>query len=66
LKAYQRYLEDPGELNGEILECSADKMIPYDLPELGNGRVTKRAVTVWEPFFKLMHGEHSGLPDSIE
>jgi hypothetical protein len=50
---------------GELLECSADKLIYYPMPELGNGHVTKRAVTVWEPLFRMMHGEDSGLPDAL-
>lgn len=50
---------------GEMLECSADKMIYYQMPEFGNGRITKRAITVWEPLFRMMHGDDSELPDSI-
>lgn len=50
---------------GELLECSAEKLIYYNLPEMGNGGVTKRAVTVWEPLFRAMHGEDSQLPDAI-
>ncbi|KAL4796246.1 hypothetical protein BDV19DRAFT_378262 [Aspergillus venezuelensis] len=66
LKAYQIFLEDETGMAGELLECSAHKLIYYHLPELGNGRITKRAVTVWEPLFRMMHGESSGLPDALE
>ncbi|KAL4949787.1 hypothetical protein BDW69DRAFT_197803 [Aspergillus filifer] len=66
LKAYQIFLEDDTGMAGELLECSAHKLIYYHLPELGNGRITKRAVTVWEPLFRMMHGESSGLPDALE
>lgn len=50
---------------GELLECSADKLIYYQMPKPGNGHITKRAVTVWEPLFRIMHGEDSNLPDAI-
>jgi hypothetical protein len=50
---------------GEALECSANKLIYYHLPEYGNGPITQRAVTVWEPLFRMLHGEDSHLPDAI-
>ncbi|KAL1963866.1 hypothetical protein VTN77DRAFT_7672 [Rasamsonia byssochlamydoides] len=65
LDAYQLFLEDDTGMAGEVLEYSADKLIFYNLPEMGNGRVTKRAVTVWEPLFRQMYGEDSQLPDAI-
>lgn len=65
LKAYQIFLEDTTGMAGETLECSVDKLIYYRMPEYGNGHVTKRAVTVWEPLFRMMHGEDSELPDAI-
>ncbi|PKY07417.1 NAD(P)-binding protein [Aspergillus campestris IBT 28561] len=65
LDAYQIFLEDTTGIAGELLECSAGKHIFYPSPEYGNGHVTKRAVTVWEPLFNIMHGENSGLPDAI-
>ena len=65
LKGYETFLEDSTGMSGELLECSADKLIYYQMPEPGNGHITKRAVTVWEPLFRMMHGEYSGLPDAI-
>lgn len=65
LDAYQVFLEDETGMTGELLECSADKKIFYQLPPLGNGHVTKRATTVWEPLFRQMHGEDSQLPEAI-
>ncbi|KAE8146587.1 hypothetical protein BDV25DRAFT_162163 [Aspergillus avenaceus] len=65
LDAYQVFLQDESGRTGELLECSADKMISYPMQEMGNGHVTQRAVTVWEPLFRQMHGEDSGLPDAI-
>lgn len=65
LKAYNTFLEDTTGMAGELLECSAHKLIYYQPPEPGNGPITKRAVTVWEPLFRMMHGEDSQLPDAI-
>ncbi|KAF9891662.1 hypothetical protein FE257_003674 [Aspergillus nanangensis] len=61
---YDRCLED-SSLVGEALEASADKLLPLPRPGLENGRVSKRAVTVWDPLFKMYHGELSELPDAI-
>lgn len=63
--AYQIFLEDTTGMAGQLLECSVEKHIFYPSPEFGNGPFTKRAVTVWEPLFKIMHGENSGLSDAI-
>lgn len=65
LRGYETFLEDSTGMAGEILECSADKLIYYHMPKPGNGHITKRAVTVWEPLFRMSHGEVSGLPDAI-
>lgn len=65
IKGYHKFLDDETGITGQVVEASADKLISYDLPEMGNGRITKRAVTVWEPLFRMMHGEDSGLPDAI-
>ncbi|KAL4771226.1 hypothetical protein BDW60DRAFT_208191 [Aspergillus nidulans var. acristatus] len=65
LKAYRVFLDDTTRMAGEALECSADKLIYYHLPEYGNGPITQRAVTVWEPLFRMLHGEDSHLPDAI-
>ncbi|RDW68858.1 SDR family oxidoreductase [Aspergillus mulundensis] len=65
LKAYRTFLEDTTGMTGQLLECSAEKLVYYSLPEYGNGHVTKRAVTVWEPLFRMLHGEDSQLPDAI-
>lgn len=66
VRAYEGMLDEEGEGRaGEVVECSADKIIKLEVPELGNGSASRRAVTVWEPLFKTMHGENSGLPDAI-
>ncbi|CAJ2506691.1 Uu.00g078770.m01.CDS01 [Anthostomella pinea] len=65
IAAHDRFIDDETGVAGQALEGSVDNLIPYDLPEYGNGYKTKRAVTAWEPLFETMHGEKSGLPDAI-
>lgn len=62
--AYNHFLNDDS-LTGQAVECSADKHIFLPFPEFANGHVTKRACTVWDPLFKMMHGENSGLEEAI-
>jgi hypothetical protein len=62
--AYDRFLNDES-LTGQAVECSADKEIFLSFPEYANGRVTKRVCTVWDPLFKMMHSENSGLEEAI-
>jgi hypothetical protein len=54
-----------GDENGQAIECSVDKQLVFPDPPFLNGKHSKRAVTVWDPLFKIMHGENSGLPDAI-
>ena len=65
LEGYRRFLEDTSGMTGQLLECSVDRFIYYQLPDYGNGVATKRARTVWERLFKMYHGEDSQLPDAI-
>jgi hypothetical protein len=62
--AYQRCLSDE-TLFGKVIECSADQQFFLKTPELANGGVSKRAVTVWDPLFEMYHHEASGLSDAI-
>ncbi|KAK5128937.1 hypothetical protein LTR85_000270 [Meristemomyces frigidus] len=62
--AYVRLLDDENA-TGQAIECSRDRHLLYPDPSLLDDQYTKRAVTVWEPVFKLMHHEVSELPDAI-
>jgi hypothetical protein len=63
--AYDRLLSDSNHQTGEAVECSVDELFLVPQTEYCNGKFSKRAVTVWDPLFKMMHGETSGLADSI-
>ncbi|KAF2159432.1 hypothetical protein M409DRAFT_30050 [Zasmidium cellare ATCC 36951] len=65
LRAHDTFVDDETGMFGKSLEASAEDLRWYNLPEPGNGYKTLRAVTVWEPLFKAMHGEESGLEDAI-
>lgn len=62
--AYVRLLDD-ASICGEAIECSANQHFFFPEPEMCNARVTRRAVTVWEPLFRALHGEDSKLADAI-
>lgn len=63
--AYDHFLADDNQQTGEALECEGDKHYIIPHPEYAAGRVSKRATTVWEPLFKMMHTEDSGIEDAI-
>ncbi|KAF2837877.1 15-hydroxyprostaglandin dehydrogenase [Patellaria atrata CBS 101060] len=65
VSAYNRFLDGDDSLNGEALECAADKQMFVPRPEYLNGGISKRACTVWDPLFKMYHHELSELPDAI-
>lgn len=64
VSAYNMFLDDKSR-TGQVVECSAKDRFFLPDPPLLNGRITKRATTVWDPLFKMMHGENSGLEEAI-
>ena len=50
--AYERCLDD-ASVFGKVIECSADEQLDLEPPTLANGHYSRRAVTVWEPLFKM-------------
>jgi hypothetical protein len=65
IAAHDVFINDETGEVGKALVASADRLEFYDPPECGNGDETNRAATIWEPLFKMMHGEKSGLEDPI-
>jgi hypothetical protein len=63
--AYDDFLSESNSQTGQAIECSVEKHLVIPQQELMNGRYSKRAVTVWEPLFKISHGEISNLDDAI-
>lgn len=66
LEAYDVFLEDDRKSRiGQTVETSYDKLFYYDIPEYKSGDAGKRAATVYEPWFTLLHGEQSGLEGTL-
>lgn len=64
MAAFIKCLEDHN-INGEILEGSRTNILVLGKPEYADGEVTKRTCTVYDPFFKAIHGEPSGLEEIV-
>lgn len=62
---YNKVLDD-ASLNGELLECSMDRINHVPVPVYTDGDVLKRTTTVYEGLFVYLHGEKSGIPGAIE
>ncbi|KAF4634269.1 hypothetical protein G7Y89_g3852 [Cudoniella acicularis] len=65
VRAYDHFLADENQQTGEALECSVQSHFIVPKQEYVNGTFSARACTVWEPLYKMMHGENSELPDAI-
>ncbi|KAH6665415.1 hypothetical protein B0J14DRAFT_521934 [Halenospora varia] len=65
VRAYDHFLADDNQQTGEALECSVKDHFLIPKQEYVNGRFSARACTVWDPLFKMMHGQNSGLPEAI-
>lgn len=57
--AYVKLLDDDS-LYGQAIEGSVEKHLFFPDPPMVNGAATKRAVTVWDPLFEMLHGHTSG------
>ncbi|KAH8655221.1 hypothetical protein BX600DRAFT_482825 [Xylariales sp. PMI_506] len=67
MAAYDIFLDDAAnEKTGQALEAAHDKHYFYDIPELKGGEVTDRSTRAYEPWFALMHGEKSELPNALK
>jgi len=62
--AYQKFLDD-SSLAGKAIECEGNDHYFVPRPEYLAGKISKRATTVWDPLFKMYHGENSELEDAI-
>jgi len=48
--AYNKFLEDES-LFGKVVECSGQKILDLEPPQLANGKISERTVTVYDPYF---------------
>lgn len=66
VSAYEKFLDDTTGISGQGLECQASEHYWVKYPEHAAGKLSERSCTVWDPLFKMYHGEFSGLPDAID
>jgi hypothetical protein len=64
LAGYLKFLND-ASLNGEIAEASRDQILLQPRPPYMDGDYTKRASTVFDPLFEMIHGQPSQLEDIV-
>lgn len=61
---YLKFLNDRS-LNGQLLECSRDKLIILKKPEYADGEFSQRTGTVYDPLFVAIHGEPSRQKEAL-
>jgi len=67
LSAYDAYIEDEENLRtGECVETTHDGIVDWGLPPYKSGAFARRTEKVYEPWFEMIHGERSGLPDAMQ
>ncbi|KAF2095511.1 15-hydroxyprostaglandin dehydrogenase [Rhizodiscina lignyota] len=66
ISAYEKLLNDTTGIHGQGLECQAKEQYWVKFPEYAGGKISQRSCTVWDPLFKMYHGEDSDLPDAIK
>lgn len=67
VRAYDGFLAEGDARFGVVAECSGELVSELDYSQLKfkNGRPSERSVTVWDPLFRDMHGEDSGLAEAL-
>ena len=67
ISGYDVFLDDESNTKtGQLIETAHDKLIEWGHPGYKSGAFAKRTEAVFEPWFKLVHGETSGLPGTLE
>lgn len=65
--AYDVFLEDEkNEKNGQAIEAAYDSHYYHDVPAYKSGSVIERTVTVYEPWFRMLHNEESSLENTLK
>ncbi|KAH9900527.1 NAD(P)-binding protein [Xylariomycetidae sp. FL2044] len=68
MKAYDVFLDDDDDdaRTGQCLEVAHDQHYFHEVPEYKGGAVSHRATLAYEPWFAMIHGQKSGLPDALQ
>ncbi|KAH7035977.1 uncharacterized protein B0I36DRAFT_382577 [Microdochium trichocladiopsis] len=65
VRGYEEFLDEKDQRFGVVVEASVDEVLEVSEGRLANGKASEPAVTVWDPLFKMLHGEGSGLKNAI-
>jgi NAD(P)-dependent dehydrogenase (short-subunit alcohol dehydrogenase family) len=67
ISGYDVFLNDvENSKTGQLIETAHDKLIEWGHPGYKSGAFAKRTEAVFEPWFEMVHGERSELPDAIQ
>lgn len=67
MSAYDVFLEDEkNDKNGQTIETAYDSHYYHDVPAFKSGSVIERTVAVYEPWFKAIHKDQSGLKNTYK
>lgn len=67
ISGYDFFLDDENNIKtGELVEAAHSDLISWGHPEYKSGAFAKRTEKIYEPWFKMMHGEQSELPGTIQ
>ncbi|KAK0619491.1 hypothetical protein B0T14DRAFT_603289 [Immersiella caudata] len=66
LSAYDLFINDEENIRtGECVEAAHDRIVEWGHPPYKSGAFAKRTEKVYEPWFEMVHGERSGLPNAL-
>jgi NAD(P)-dependent dehydrogenase (short-subunit alcohol dehydrogenase family) len=66
ISGYDLFLNDTANTRtGELIEAAHSQLIPWGHPGYKSGAFAKRTEAVFEPWFKMLHGEESNLPGAL-
>jgi NAD(P)-dependent dehydrogenase (short-subunit alcohol dehydrogenase family) len=67
ISGYDLFLEDEENTKtGQLIEAAHDKLIEWGHPGYKSGAFAKRTEKVYDPWFAMVHGEASGLPNALK
>lgn len=67
LSAYEQFLEDRDNVKtGQLIGTAHKDLIVWPHPGYKGGAALRRYEKTFDPWFKMVHGELSGLPDAID
>jgi NAD(P)-dependent dehydrogenase (short-subunit alcohol dehydrogenase family) len=66
LSGYDRFLDDEDNTRtGETIEAAHEKLINWGHPGYKSGAFAMRTEAVFEPWFQMVHGEKSEMPNAL-